>query len=692
MRISGLASGMDTDSLVKDLMKAERIPLDKLKQQKQKLEWQRDGYREMNSLLLSLRNEAFNMKLASKYRVRTVSSSAESKIAATATSSASASSYSISEVKQLASASTKVNTGSISTDPTSKIDVTKDLFSEQAKLKSTSFGWKSGSVESKTIVADTDRPDFNLGLDAAAGTTIGNSSDMVVKVDGKAFKVVATAPTSNDQVQMNTEGTLLFKDPIKKGSSIKVEYVANQKVDTITKSSPFKEIQLTKGSISQTAPLTIKIGTNDYTTSGTEIKDSSNNVVGSIDYTAGKLTFTSEIAIPTGQDKLDVTVKYAQNYFSFDLSTHTSNGQVNEKFLVQGSESLSSVIGKINNSDAGVTAFYDSFTDKMTLTRKETGNFQGADGTTNSATNDPANHEIKTSTGFLDDVLQFGSAVETGGNNAVFTINGLQTERSSNNFEMSGVTFVLKDKLALTDAPISINIGNDTNGVFDNIKKFVEKYNEVIGKIQGKTSETYYRDFLPLTDEQREELSDKQQEQWEEKSKSGLLRRDSLLSSTLSKLRSDFYSPLSNTSVDSKYNQLTSIGITTSPNYLEGGKLYIDEAKLKKAIEESPDSIEKLFTSTGLTDSENGIAQRLYNSIDRSMKKITERAGSSLSSISNFTIGNNLRNIDSQINRFEDRLVRVEDRYWRQFGAMESAISRSNQQSAYLMNAFGSGM
>lgn len=60
MRIGGLASGMDIDKIVGDLMKAERMPLDKLTQKKQYLEWQRDDYREMNTLLQSLDQTIFN--------------------------------------------------------------------------------------------------------------------------------------------------------------------------------------------------------------------------------------------------------------------------------------------------------------------------------------------------------------------------------------------------------------------------------------------------------------------------------------------------------------------------------------------------------------------------------------------------------------------------------------------------------
>ena len=79
MRIGGLASGMDIDSIVADLMKAERMPLDKLKQKKQVLEWQRDDYRSMNTLLLDFRSELTQMKLSSKYRARTTTSTDETK-------------------------------------------------------------------------------------------------------------------------------------------------------------------------------------------------------------------------------------------------------------------------------------------------------------------------------------------------------------------------------------------------------------------------------------------------------------------------------------------------------------------------------------------------------------------------------------------------------------------------------------
>jgi flagellar hook-associated protein 2 len=71
------------------------------------------------------------------------------------------------------------------------------------------------------------------------------------------------------------------------------------------------------------------------------------------------------------------------------------------------------------------------------------------------------------------------------------------------------------------------------------------------------------------------------------------------------------------------------------------------------------------------------------------MDSIEQKAGKASSTNNTFTLGRLLNNMDSQMDRFEDRLIQVEDRYWRQFTAMEKAIQRSNEQSMFLMNQFG---
>ncbi len=712
MRVGGLASGMDIDSIVADLMKAERIPLDKLKQEKQTLEWKRDQYREMNTLLLDFRSELTQMKLTNNYRARTTTSTNEDKVTATASGAASQSSYNISGVSQLASAATLRNGGKISTG-TEKIDATKGIYSQSGKfvsfdpnadpdLNPDSFRWKQGVVESGnfTLKKDSTTIPFN--------TTVVDGSPMSIKVNGKGFKVVTTeGELGEGKVFLDTtNGELKFHKPLKKETVVEMEYVVDRKKEEKDVTDKLDSWQLSRGSIYKD-DFSLTVTTTDETSTTYTIGDvvegtnefklvNGEEAIGTINAETGKITFLE----PESLKDTHLEVDYTQNYTSFELGAHTSEGETYENFIIQGNQSLNSVMNDINASKVGVTMFYDSFSDQITLTRTESGNFNGADSSDTDYAGNETDREIIVEGSFMTSMLKFDpndeEVVETGGENAVFKINGLETERNSNTFSMNGVTFTLKqtfneDFAADSNSNVGISINNDSNQVFENIKGFVEKYNELIDKIKDKTSETYYRDYGPLTEMQREQLSDKQQEQWEEKAKSGLLRRDSILTGALSQMRSDFYGAVNNPDVSPMFNQLTSIGIKTTANYLEGGKLEINEAELKKAIEEDPESVENLFRGSGDTYGEKGIVQRLYDSVTLVKEKLDDKAGNAFSTNQSFSIGKELTSVDKSIDRFEDRMKQVENRYWRQFTAMEKAIQQANSQSAYLMQQF-SGM
>jgi len=677
VRIGGLASGMDIDSIVSEMMKAKRIPLDKLKQEKQTLEWKRDEYRAMNTMLLDFRLELTQYKLTSKYRARVANSSDESKLTATATGVASNASYTIKNVTDLASAANKVS-GTISNDTqpvATKIDPTKSLLSQNSNF-SDSLEWSKGVIEKQSKKLEADTTTYNIDL---AGATLMEPGNMNVKVNGKSLEVVTKMPTEPtklgaDQVYVDSTGKLTFGATVRKDSSVQIDFIVDSKTESISTINPVKDVKLAKGSIDT---LTLTVNGTDYLAGNNdengnaELKSAAGTVIGTINKETGKITFAAEQAKGS-----TISATYKQNYSTFSIATYNESGKKDVNFLITGDQSLNTVFNMVNDSDAGVSMFYDSFSDQATMTRTKTGNFN------------TTGNEIDISGGFLEDLLKFGGTSETGGTNVKFEINGLATERYSNTFEMNGVTFSIKDKIGETGVTTAIT--NNTNDVFENIKSFVGKYNELIGKIQAKTSEEYYRSYDPLTDEQKETLTDKQQEQWEEKAKSGLLKRDQTLNSLLSNLRTDFYSPVDNANVSPLFSQLASIGITTTSNYLEGGKLEINEDKLKKAIEADPNSVENLFRggTDATTDSQKGIIHRLYESVDKTYNELKAKAGGLNSVATTFTLGLSLKNMDSQITRFEDKLKTFEDRYWRQFTAMETAIHKANSQSTYISGMF----
>lgn len=346
-------------------------------------------------------------------------------------------------------------------------------------------------------------------------------------------------------------------------------------------------------------------------------------------------------------------------------------------------DTLKSVLDKIN-SQSEVNAFYDEQTGKIAMTAKNSGAGEI------SVEGDLANSLQLTNT------VANPNGTSTEGADARFTLNGLETSRSSNTFQINGFEISLKQVTAPLDGAgnvipdsgkeITFNSAPDTDKIFDNIVKYVDEYNKLIEDLNKQIREPKYRSFQPLSDEQKKDMSDKEVEMWEEKAMSGTLRNDQTLTSMLTQMRSALMG-----AVEKGGLTLKDIGITPSKDYLENGKLVIDESALKKAINEDPNKVHELFSKDGDKIENQGFARRLRTIIDGSQTVIADKAGKVGSVNDTFTLGRTLKDMNNQIERFEDRLKMVEDRLWKQFTAMEQAIQRANAQSAQLMSILGGG-
>ena len=175
-----------------------------------------------------------------------------------------------------------------------------------------------------------------------------------------------------------------------------------------------------------------------------------------------------------------------------------------------------------------------------------------------------------------------------------------ELEQKTNTFTQNGLTITLN---GTSTTATTLNTKLDTQANFDSIKKFVDKYNDLIDKMNKKVREEKYRDFQPLTDAQRKELSEDEVKKWEEKAMSGVLKNDSFLRDGMTSFRSAIsakidtgYSYTSGTDTI-QLNYMSQIGITSTSDFRDGGKLKIDETKLKKMLEEQPEGVYKLFTA-----------------------------------------------------------------------------------------------
>jgi len=251
-----------------------------------------------------------------------------------------------------------------------------------------------------------------------------------------------------------------------------------------------------------------------------------------------------------------------------------------------------------------------------------------------------------------------------------------------------------------TESPVTITSTTDVDDMMKKIQDFVTMYNGLIKDLNDQTKETKYRNYAPLTDEQRKEMSENEIKLWEEKAKSGLLRSDSIIRGGLSDMRSlisESYPGVEN----EKYNTLYKIGISTSKEYNDGGTLKIDEKKLRKALEEDPDAVTALFANNGNKEEKqiiNGVEQtvdtrgflvKLRDSMNSFKLDIEKKAGRATSTAQEYTIGKNLVDMDKRIDTWKDKLERIESRYWKQFSAMEKAINKANSQAGMFAQSGG---
>ncbi|MEF3305169.1 flagellar filament capping protein FliD [Paenibacillus sp. GYB003] len=607
LRLNGFSSGMDIDEMVKKLMSASRIPLDKLKQQKQIMEWQREDYREMNKLILDLRNSAMNMKLQNSYGAKRASYAGDA-FTVTASSDATEGIYSF-KVNNLAKAAT-VTSGDVVAGAG---DANKKL--SELGLSANSTLTISGAKGTATIVV---KPDDTLDLlmrtvNAKSATT-GVKLSYDATLDRLFFTTTATGASSSFNIKSSDPGLL----------------------DSVLK-------------------CTSSAGT----------------------VTANRITGTQAFTAIT--DKIDNTLTTEQ-------TLRLTYDGTNYDYKINKDMSLEQLITTINGSEAGkagISAYLDDNKKLAFILPDKTKTFSFSDETSDSS-------DIVAKLGLsapdaADVVYEELSAVGTDAN---VTFNNVTGSFSSNTFTINGMTFTLKEATGTTE---DITVTNDTDGVFESIKGFMDKYNDSIDKINKKLTEERYRDYTPLTDEQKEAMSDKDIERWEERAKSGLIRRDQTLEGALNQLRTAFSSVVTGLS-SGDISQLSQIGISTL-DYSERGKLHIDEAKLKKALADNPDQVMKLFTADDNNKdsrSGDGVANRIYQIADSFYKQIVEKAGSvSTTVLDAYTIGKNIKDLDKRIDSLSTRLIGLEEQYYKQFTAMETALSRMNAQSSYLAQQFG---
>ena len=235
-----------------------------------------------------------------------------------------------------------------------------------------------------------------------------------------------------------------------------------------------------------------------------------------------------------------------------------------------------------------------------------------------------------------------------------------------------------------------IEVSRNTDQIVDGIKQFMDSYNKLVKTLNDYLNEdANYRDYAPLTADQKKEMSEREIELWEEKAKEGLLRRDSTIDGFLQSMRTVLYQK----PAGCRY-ALYELGIETG-EWETRGQLQFStdgEERLRQILETDPSSVMQLFT-----DSENGLAVKLNEVIKAAANTSAGSPGSLVeiagvkgkASEKDNTIYNRLKEIENRISALKLTYEKEKTRYWNQFNTMEQMIANMSSQSAYLTQMMG---
>lgn len=368
---------------------------------------------------------------------------------------------------------------------------------------------------------------------------------------------------------------------------------------------------------------------------------------------------------------------------------------------VTADTSIQGMIDKINtNKDVGVKASYLSSTNQFVLISSETGSgreiqLEGASADIFGAVKDAAGN-------YTDGNFEMGKNAQV----LVSYGNGISTmiESSSNTFDLEGLRVTVSQEFGnvTQDASgvwnsdrskaVTFSAKADVDGVTETVKKFIEEYNEMIKEINTQVTTRPDKAYGPLTEEQKDEMSEKSIENWEKKAKQGLLYNDA----TMRALSLDMQGVLTNLMANgANYKDLEEMGITISDDYLDGGTITFDEAKFKAAMTSDPEKVSNVFTGGGdikkglasiIEDTLTPYATKYANRNGNSYGRLIEEAGSEKIplSIMNNQIYKDLKEMQSVLDTLNARLASEQDRYISQFTTMETLINQMNSQASYL--------
>ncbi len=646
--LSGMVSGLDTESIVEAMVSGQTAKKTKIENKITMNKWTTESWSSLNKKIYSFyTGYASKLRLKSAYQTKSAESSDESKVKVTSTKDGAVGQHSI-QIKSLASS--QYVTGA-------KLAGTYTAETRIQQLDAENNSDLVGQTITFTGKSDT-------GEAAVSSITIDNNT--------KISDIIASAKEAGITASYDTAQKRFFFSSADSGTENKFTITSIKNTSAYTSALSNLNGILTEeeqGTLSETDLTSYQNALSALTEANTD------------DLTAVLDNFDTFDVTDTANTEDKIAIYDAINTIA-DLRTEidaNSNDEI--AALDPDSETYADDVAAVKaeiraNNLADIKSTVSDY--KISLANKtESGSLiglglgSGIDGT--------AIKENGT-----------GSLVVVAASDAEAVVDGATMTSSSNTLVVNGLTLNMNDttynKTTGEYDTVNVTVSKNTESTYKLIKEALTSYNELVDEMSTLYYADSARDYDPLTDEQKEAMTDDEIEQWESKIKSALLRRDTTLGSLMSSMRTSLQSSYKDE--DGNSYSLSTYGIVTGA-YTEYGKLHIYgdsedstyatyDDRLQAALDEDPDKV---------MDALSSIFTNLYTTLSDKCAKTS--ISSALTFYNDKQYSTYLTSYQEDLEEIEDRITELSDRYYEQFTAMEKALSNLQSQTSSLSSLFG---
>lgn len=736
IRLSGMVSGLDTEALVEAMVATQVAKKEKLQKAQTKLQWKQDAYKSINTKVYGLYSKIGNLRFSSAYNMKKTTVSDPTKATITASSSAVNGIQKLKIEKlatsgyltggQLASGTTgsttlgqlgyaegestiSVKVGSERKDITVSKSTTIDDLVNSLKDAGVNASYDETNRRIFVSAKETGKEnDFSItGADlsglkalAAAGLSVVSQADKDNYAKMATYAEATTQDTSDAMYEMlkdlkaayDSNAELTLKE---KNLNAKINYSnAKDAVNEFSKDNNSDE----------DSQLLLKL----LKASGTRYSrvDEDGNIVEDYENKSGLPTLTEKITElakakgliteakdENGNPKDDTTKLDALKANVKTVAAVDDNGVYTEDdkksyYLTEAEREaaqteLDAIPTQRAANDAVIASENNSYWDIKDYT--------GMGDTELRTLADKYAEQIMNAKSIVDSnysgIPVNADATRVDAQDAKIKLNNADFTSSSNVFNINGITI---KALAETTEELTISTDTDTQGLYDKIKDFLSEYNSIINELTSLYNADSAKGYEPLTDDEKDEMSDSEIEKWETKIKDALLRNDSTIGGVMNAMTSAM---MQSYTVNGKTYSLSSFGIHTM-GYLNSAKnenyaYHIDgdeddsitsgnTDKLLDMITNNPEDVEEFMKQ---------LTSGLYTALDNKMKS------TNLSSA--YTIYNDKQmtkeysSYTTQIKNWETKIEELENRYYKQFSNMEKQLAKMQSSTSSLTSLFG---